>query len=107
MTTTTEFVRFYTVSRFDLGFGGSEQLVETANALEKKGKKHMSYFGEANFEGPESPVGIVKLWCIAERRDSVADGDVIFAPYNYALLNLEDVDSGSSRSRRSSSRRRA
>ena len=73
----------------------------------EKGKKHMSYFGEANFEGPESPVGIVKLWCIAERRDSVADGDVIFAPYNYALLNLEDVDSGSSRSRRSSSRRRA
>ena len=40
MATTTEFVRFYPVSRFDLGFGGSEQLVETANALEKKAIAH-------------------------------------------------------------------
>ena len=91
MATTTEFVRFYPVSRFDRGFGGSEQLFETANVLDIK---HVRYFGEANFEGPESPEGIVKLWCIAERRESVADGDVIFAPCNFdALLNLGDVDS--------------
>jgi hypothetical protein len=91
MATTTEFVRFYPVSRFDRGFGGSEQLFDTANALEIE---HLRYFGEANFEGPESPAGIVKLWCIAERRDIVADGDVIFAPCNFdAFLNLGDVDS--------------
>ncbi len=86
MATTTELGRFYPVSRFDRGFGGSEQLFETANALEIE---HVRYFGEANFEGPESPAGIVKLWCIAERKDIVADGYVILAHDNFeAFLYL-------------------